>query len=149
MSSAVCHRCGGAKPGPLDPCSDCGFAPTGQDRAIAWLFSDAWLNEEERAEATQRVLAGERPDPSRALLKEARRALGGDAHGAQGAPLSRGQIALLLAANVLLTPMAGLAVWLGTRAERPRAARQAIWMTAPVAALGALAWLLMLGSQLS
>lgn len=149
MSAAVCHRCGGAKAGALDACADCGFTPAGRDRLVAWLFSDAWLDEAERAEAARRVLAGEQPDPSRAQLAAARRAVEGDLrHPAQGAPLTTGQSAALLAANLLLTPLAGLAVWMGKRAESPRAARQALWLTAPVIALGAAVWVALLSARL-
>lgn len=144
--SAVCHRCGGAKDQPLGACPDCGFVPAGQDRLVAWLFGDGWLNEEERGEASRRLLAGERPDPSRALLQRARRALGGELEaGAGGEPLGRGPLLGLLLANVLLTPLAGVAVWLGMRSSSPRAARQVLWITAPVLGLGAALWLVMVG----
>lgn len=149
MSAAVCHRCGGAKGGALDACPDCGTTPVGRDRLVAWLFSDAWLNEDERAEAARRVLAGEQPDPGRAQLAEARRALLGEGrHPTMGAPLTRAQAAGLLAVNLLFTPLAGLAVWLGKRSESPRAARQALWLTAPVMALSAAVWLTMLATRL-
>ena len=144
----MCHRCGGAKAQALDRCPDCGFSPSGADRALAWLFSDAWLDEEERAEATDRLLAGERPDPSRALLEQASRALSGQgAATAGGEPMSRRQAGVLLAVNALLTPLVGFALWLGWRGPRPRAARQALWLTAPVALLGGALWLVLVGAR--
>ncbi len=133
---SACHRCGGRKRGPLVPCKECGFVPNGDDRAVAWLFSLHHLTEAELDEAAARVRAGERPDPSRALRDGARRAMGAaaPADGA-AAPLSRGRLLGLTLLNVLVTPLAGFAVWWGLRDERPVAARQALRVTAPVAAL--------------
>lgn len=139
--TAVCHRCGGAKPDAMAPCPDCGHVPLGDDRLLAWLFSDAHLSEDELAEAAARVSAGEHPDPGRARLNEARRALGAELPAARrGPPLRPGERAALLGANLLLTPLAGFAVWFGLRADRPAAARDALLLTIPVTVFTALVW---------
>ena len=43
------------------PCPDCHHTPRADDRAIAWLFSNAHLSQEELAEAAKRIQAGEQP----------------------------------------------------------------------------------------
>ena len=132
--SATCHRCGGDKRDALDVCDACGHQPGPTERGIAWLFSDEHLSEVEREEAAQRLRGGERADPSRALLAYARHRAGAPALPEAGlTPLRSGQLAVLTAANLLLTPLAGAAVWWGLRQDRPRAARQALWATLPAA----------------
>jgi hypothetical protein len=130
---AVCHRCGADKAGPFVPCKACGFTPTGDDRAIAWLFSTHHLTEDELEGARAKVRNGLRPDPSRALKDAARHQMGAaplDEEARQPFPAST--LALIGLADVLLTPLAGYAVWLGLRAKRPRAARQALLVTVPI-----------------
>ncbi len=136
---AVCVRCGGRREDAFAACPDCGFAPSADERPLSWLFSAAWLDDEELAEAARRITLGQRPDPSRRALLEARAALAG-APVHLGPPLAiRERVALLLA-NVLLTPLAGYAVWIGLREERPAAARDALVLTVPITALLALLW---------
>lgn len=149
-SAAICHRCGGPKRGPFVPCKVCGFTPSGEERSVAWLFSREHLSEDELAEAAARVRSGERPDPSRALIAQAHAGMGAvPASTEQQRPLRLSQVLSLLAANLLLTPLAGLAVWFGLREERPVAARQAIWATVPVALLLSAGWLLVWIQQLA
>ncbi len=145
---ALCHRCGAEKGGPLVPCKGCGFTPTGEERPIAWLFSAHHLTGEELDHAAARVKAGERPEPGRALRDDARRAMGAaPLTDAAKAPLGAGWLLVLGLANLLLTPMAGLAVWFGLREERPRAARQALVVTLPISAALAVAWAVYVVSQ--
>jgi hypothetical protein len=47
-------------------------------------------------------------------------------------------------ANLLLTPLAGLAIWWGLRGERPGAARQALQITIPIGVATTLAWVALL-----
>jgi hypothetical protein len=138
--TAVCHRCGGEKPDGLSPCEACGFHPRGPERAVAWLFSDAHLDPEELREAGLRIQAGGRPDPSRALLRVAERALGQASPAEQeaGPRLSAREATLLLMGDLVLTPFIGLAVWFGLRERRPRAARDALLLTVPIAVISAL-----------
>ncbi|MEL6343562.1 MAG: hypothetical protein AAFV53_10535 [Myxococcota bacterium] len=147
---AICHRCGGPKKGPFVPCKVCTFTPIGEQRAVAWLFSDEYLSEEEMAEARDRIRAGERPDPSRALQEMARTAMGArPLSNDQLRPMTNTQLASLVLANLLLTPLAGLAVWYGYRERRPVAARQAGWATVPVALSLAVAWGVVLIRQIA
>lgn len=146
-ASAVCHRCGGLKGGPLVPCKACGFTPIGADRPVAWLFSGHHLSEEELAFAASRVRRGDRPDPSRALQEQAREAMGAQPTAlsqAARAPLATQRLLLLTLANLLLTPLVGLAVWFGLRDERPAAARQALLFTMPVALAMSVLWVAVL-----
>ena len=147
---AVCHRCGGAKKAPLVPCKECGFTPTGPERALAWLFSEHHLDAGELEEAARRVRTGERPDPSRALQADARAAMGAAPLTDRGArPLPPRTLLLVGLGNLLLTPLAGYAIWFGLREPRPVAARQALSVTIPVSTALALAWLAMvLGPRL-
>jgi len=139
--AAICQRCGGGKRGPFVPCKSCGFTPTGAERHVAWLFSEHHLDAEELAEAAQRIREGERPDPPRSLLEQARIEMGAaPLSDIARAPLHGEQIVLLTAANLLLTPLAGLALWWGLRADRPVAARQALRLTLPVGIGLAVVW---------
>jgi hypothetical protein len=138
---AICHRCGGAKKGPLVPCKACGYTPAGDDRAVAWLFSGHHLDEPELTEAARRVRAGEQPEPSRALRELARASMGAvplddDAR----RPLSTAQLLALVVTDVVLTPLAGYAVWFGLRENRPVAARQALLVTVPVTLVFTVLW---------
>jgi hypothetical protein len=131
--SAVCHRCGADKAGPFVPCKACGFTPTGDDRAIAWLFSTHHLTEAELEIARERVRNGVRPDPSKALKDAARQQMGAAPLDEEARrPFPPSTLALLALADFVLTPLAGYAVWLGLRTKRPRAARQALLVTVPI-----------------
>ena len=116
---------------------------------MAWLFSLHHLEEAELSSAAERIRAGEHPDPSKVLRDMAHQTMGAaprteDSH----ATLSTRTLVAIAGANLLLTPMAGFAVWFGFRRERPIAAAQAMRITVPVAfALGAL-WIGMVGLRL-
>ena len=107
---------------------------------VAWLFSLHHLSEAELAEAATRIRDGERPDPSRALCETARVQMGAASLlNTADKCLDLPWLLALAAANLLLTPLAGFALWYGWRQERPAAAAQALRFTLPVAiALGAL-----------
>lgn len=145
--NAVCHRCGGEKSGPFVPCKACGYTPQGESRNVAWLFSVHHLDATELTEAADRIREGEQPDVSRALHEHARQSMGAVPL-PDGAltPLPARSIVALSAANVLLTPLAGFAVWFGLRHDRPTAARQALMVTLPISVAITLLWLgVMLG----
>lgn len=127
------------------PCKACGFVPVGPERAVAWLFSREHLSEAELEHAAARVRQGDRPEPSRALQDQARAAMGATRLPLSDAgqrPLTPRTLVALSAANLLLTPLAGIAVWVGLRDGRPRAARQALLVTLPVLSVLAVAWVL-------
>ena len=143
--NAICHRCGGEKAGPLVQCSQCGVAPTGDERATAWLFSSAHLTPDELHLAGSRIRNGELPEPSAALKALAVPHI---RPRTDARPLTRREQAAIAALNVVLTPLAGLAIWWGLSEERPTAARQALRISVPVAvAMGAL-WTSLIASRL-
>ncbi|RME21988.1 MAG: hypothetical protein D6798_16870, partial [Deltaproteobacteria bacterium] len=127
--------------GPFVPCKSCGFTPTATERQVAWLFSEHHLSAAELAEAARRIREGERPDPPRSLLEQARVEMGAAPLSDRArTPLRSDQLVLLTAANLLLTPLVGLALWWGLRADRPVAARQAIRLTLTVIVGLAVMW---------
>ena len=139
---AACHACGSTKKVPLIPCKSCGYVPSGGARAIAWLFSLEYLSPEELAEAARRVRTGQRADPSQALqftAKEAMGALPFELYTDQ--PLTLGEQWAVGLTNLLLTPLAGLALWHGLRITRPQAARQALRLTWPIALALCIMWI--------
>lgn len=111
---------------------------------VAWLFSREHLTRAELDYAATRLRRGDRPDPSRALQEAAREAMGAQpaplTHAARE-PLSPTALLAVTAANIALTPLAGIAVWVGLREDRPRAARQALVATLPVFGLLCVAWM--------
>ena len=50
--------------------------------------------------------------------------------------------------SVALTPLVGLSVWWGYRATRPAAARQALRISIPIAAVMAVLWLSVIALRL-
>lgn len=139
--AAVCHRCGGEKRGPFVPCKHCGVTPAGVERQIAWLFSEHHLDAAELQEAARRLVAGERPDPSRALLEVARRRMGiGPSEGPAQRPLPTWHRLALLLANLAFSPLVGLVAAWGLAESRPVAARQCLRETAPLALIELLLW---------
>lgn len=129
---AVCHRCGGSKKGPLVPCKECGFVPTGEERPVAWLFSRHHLSPHELVHAAARLRDGERPDPSKALRAQARAAMGAaPLPDAARQPLDSRSLMFLALGNLLASPLVGLAVWWGLSERRPVASRQSLKVTWP------------------
>lgn len=149
-TAAICHRCGGDKTGPFVPCKACGFVPTADARAVAWLFSLSHLDQEELTLAAARIRAGETPDPPTRLRLRARQEMGATAlDEALDIPLSTPQLAGLAAANVFLTPLVGFALWFGVRTERPQTATQILRITIPIAFALGLVWAVMVALRFS
>lgn len=136
---AICVRCGADKELPLARCPACAAVPTGEERALSVLASGRMLEEGELREVQRRIRAGEPLRPPRARLEAAQRLLAG---GARVEPFSftARQAVGLVAANVLLTPLLGYAVWYGVRHRPGLGARQALWLTVPVSIALAVAW---------
>lgn len=146
---AICHHCGAEKRGPLVPCKACGFTPTGEERPVAWLFSAHHLDTDELKEAARRIREGERPDPSRELRARAREAMGArPVVDIAVEPLGTARLLWLSLANLLLTPLAGYAVWYGLHEERPYAARQALRVTLPASIGFAILWVIVISGGL-
>jgi hypothetical protein len=143
--NAVCHRCGGAKAGPLLPCPTCMVIPRGNARAVAWLFSRAHLDPDELKLAGQRIQDGEVPDPAPALCAFAENKLQPDA---SDQPFNRNELIGIGVANLILTPLAGLAVWWGLQKQRPTAASQALRITVPIGLTLAVLWLSLIATRL-
>jgi hypothetical protein len=139
--NAICHRCGSIKAGAFLSCSDCDYAPRGTDRTVAWLFSSSHLNEEELKLAANRVRGGELPEPSVALRSHARARMGRPkAAEHTDTPLESLEMVAIALANLLLTPLAGFALWWGLKPSRPTAAHQILRVTVPICALLGLGW---------
>jgi len=143
--SAVCHRCGGTKAQPLVPCPFCNVIPRGDERPVAWLFSSAHLDEAELKLASERIRSGEIPDPSKSLRTFAARHLQPTRN---NQTLTLRQQLGLVALNVGLTPLSGLAVWWGLSAKRPRAAHQALRITVPVMIVFSAIWIGLIATRL-
>ncbi len=132
--TAVCIRCGVEKELALTRCPGCGLVPAGDDRALSVLASRRMLGEAELAEVRRRIRTGEPFRPARARLALATAVLAGSAN-IEPFAFTRASAVSLLLANVLLTPALGFAVWFGVRHRPGLGARQALWLTVPVAGL--------------
>lgn len=136
---AVCVRCGGSRQGYASVCPACGHRPEGDGLLVAWLLSSANLDESGLDAVAARVRSGESIRPSAKMLKKARRALGQDLASDPG--LTLGQRAALFACSILLTPLVGWTCWLWWRADRPRAALQALSLSLPPTVLFTAIWI--------
>jgi hypothetical protein len=124
---AVCHLCGEPKDLPLGRCAACGRVPVGADRDLALLCSIQVLDRERLVEVQARLRRGEPLRPSAALRERAREVLRGGPP--PEAPLGPRRILALAAANLLLTPLVGYAVWFRLRTRPGPAGRQALLTT--------------------
>lgn len=115
---------------------------------MAWLFSRAWLDEDELEAAARRVRSGEQPDVPRHLIVHARTSMGAISTDQSQHPLTLWQLLGIATANLLLTPLTGMAVWYGLREDRPMAARQSLRVTLPIALGLAVFWMSLLLGQL-
>jgi hypothetical protein len=134
---AVCIRCGADKSAFDRICPACGQRPEGEGLLVAWLLSDAHLDQDRLERAAVRVRRGEPLRPSDKQLALARKAL-------DTSPPDTGMPAahrrLLLATSLLLTPLVGLTLWAWWRERRPRSASEALWLSLP-AGLLMIAWI--------
>lgn len=126
---AVCARCGGMRDGYDRICPACGHRPDGEGLLVAWLLSSENLSDEELALVQTRIRSGEWVRPSGRMLDRARRALG--THVTTDPGLTSRQLFALLATVVLATPLVGWVLGAWWWRDRPRTARQAIWVAAP------------------
>lgn len=138
--SAVCARCGYVRAVLPDPCPGCGLVPEGEGLVVAWLLSDAHLGAAELERVAARIRGGEEVRPSERLLQRARRKL--RRHFETDPGLSARERVGLLAADLLVSPLIGWVLWASWRTRRPRAAAQALALTAPltVASFVAVVW---------
>jgi hypothetical protein len=103
---------------------------------VVWLFSSQYFEEAELVEAERRIWAGDVPEPLKALRAMAQRAMGAlDAPPLEDRPLQHFEVILLVLTELLLTPLVGLALWLGLRETRPRAARLVARISVPITAI--------------
>lgn len=130
-SDAVCTRCAEPKELPLARCGRCGHVPIGEERELAVLLSTRVLSPEQLAEAAARLRRGEPLTPSATLRARARTLLHGD-EAPKERTLTLRELLALTAANLLLTPLLGYAVWLRLRERPGPAGRQALAVTVPV-----------------
>ena len=128
-SGAICVRCGASRGDFRDICPSCGHRPEGEGLLVAWLFSQEALSQPQLAKAAERVRKGEPISPSDRMLDRARTALGMRLASDPG--LTTGQRLGLLATTLFATPLVGWVVWFWWRRTRPRAALQALALSAP------------------
>lgn len=133
MSRAVCVRCGADRPAFDAVCPACGHRPEGDGLLVAWLLSDAYLDEAGLERAAARIRSGEPVRASDRMLERARIALG--RHVSRDAGLSRRARLGLLALGVVATAVPGLMLAWWWREDRPRSARQAFVLSVPSAVL--------------
>ena len=139
MAEAICWSCGAEKDLPLGRCP-AGHIPTGDDRVVSVVVSTRVMDGAALSAAAARIQRGEVIRPKAELLSRARALLSGRPEVA--VDLTPGQVALLVAGNVILTPMLGWALWFRWRARPGRGAHQALAATAPISAALAVVWVL-------
>lgn len=131
--SAICIKCGGTRARYDQICPSCGLRPEGESLLVAWLLSSENLSSEELSAAAERVRTGESIRPSRRMIDRARKALG--KHFMSDPGLTTKQRVALLATSLFLTPLPGWVLGLWWRNQRPRAAIQALALSAPATVL--------------
>lgn len=139
---AICVRCAEPRGDYAAACPRCGHRPEGEGLLISWLLSTENLSKSELEAAAERVRQGSVIRPSDRMLDRARKALGKDFSSDPG--LTAFQRLALLSTSLLITPLPGWVCWLWWRRERPRAALQALALSAPASAAGfvLMLWLL-------
>jgi len=133
----------------MGSCRACGQKPVGEERLISWLLSPSYLGKQELEEASARIVEGTFPQPNPEVLALARDALNPvpetrvrQRHDPDAAiPLQA--MATLFAVNLIATPLVGLTLWWFWRNRRPVAARQALQISAPMALVLTLGWLVL------
>lgn len=139
MVEAICIQCGAEKDLALGRCGACGRLPSGPDRELALLASARVLGQDELVAVQERIRRGARLNPSAESRRKARAILAGAPDVAVS--LTTSQIALLVLANIALTPLLGWAVWMRLRRRPGPGARQAFVATVSASAALAGAWL--------
>ena len=134
---AICTRCGAEKDLPLGRCGACGSVPEGEERLVALVCSSRVSEEAVLRAAQERIRRGEVLRPTSAILERARRLISGQPE--EETTLAPRQLAVLVAANLLVTPLVGYATWYRYRNDRGPAARQALLVTVPCSVLLAVA----------
>lgn len=133
MTAAICLKCGQSKSDFDVICPHCGHRPFGDGLLMAWLVSSHHLSPAQLEAAAQRIRSGKDLNPSEALLETARQALGRAASQDPGLPTAQ-RLALLLT-SVIFTPWPGLVLWFWWRKERPKTAKQSLWLSLPAGLL--------------
>lgn len=131
--NSICPRCAERRGDFSDVCSACGHRPEDEGLLIAWLLSSEHLDDAGLDAAAVRIRDGQPIRPSGKMLEVARRALG--RHFDTDPGMTRAHRVYLLACSLLLTPLVGWVLWFWWRADRPRAATQALALSAPASAL--------------
>ena len=138
---AICARCGAEKDLALGRCSACAHLPTGDEREVAIVCSTRVLDVAALRAAQTRIRTGEPVRPTATLRARARAVLSGTEP--RATRLTGGQLAALVVANLIGTPLLGYAVWWWYRADAGPAARQALLVTVPCSVAlfgGIVAW---------
>jgi len=142
VKRALCVKCGGERTRFDQICPSCGHRPEGEGLLIAWLLSDANLDDEQLTRTRARLRAGEAIRPSAKMLDKARRALG--QHFTTDDGLTTQQRLGLLATSIFATPMVGWVLFGWWWNHRPRAALQALALSLPATVVftGVVLWYL-------
>ncbi len=135
---AICHVCGAPKDLALGRCGACGVVPIGSERELAVLCSTAVLDAAALDVAQRRLRSGERLQPTEALRERAAAALRGAPPSRR--PLTGRELGLLVAANLLVTPLIGYAAWFRIRTDGGPAGRQILAATFGTSAFLLVAW---------
>lgn len=129
----VCVKCGEIRSDWRGLCPTCGFRPSDEGVLVAWLLSDEHLDAGDLQAAADRVKSGQSVWPSERLIEKARQALGQTLSSDPGLDYPT-RLGILLS-SLFLTPLVGLTLWWWWRASRPKAALQALVLSAPISAL--------------
>ena len=109
---------------------------------LAWLLSTHHLSEADLSSASARIQAGDAIRPTPEMRLKARRAMRRTFRDDRGFAVK--ELALLCAVGLVVTPLPGWLLGYWWRASRPRAAVQALFISACCSLLyaGAVVWVL-------
>ena len=138
----VCIRCGRIRIGLRTLCPACGGGVDEDSLEFAWLLSSHHLSEDDLSAASARIQSGDAIRPSPEMRLKARRAMRRTFQDDQG--FAAKELALLCVVGLVATPLPGWLLGYWWRQSRPRAAVQALFISASCTLLyaGTVVWVL-------